>query len=195
MADPTDSVPDELREYCRIFCTAVRKMLLVKGAYDLSREPQLVKKEIVSFCRRLRVDGLEKFGVRTVFSVIKFYRDNAHLDHDQPLGAMILFVETDHLARLLWSLEYPRIDEDDDAVLLDACGTLANLVAGYFVKELNDRGYVHLQMSHFESYFNTAVNGIAFDSDETGKYEISFTIKGEKRLVAELTMSHLPRIS
>ena len=108
------------------------------------------------------------------------------------LGALIVFIQADEIARLMWSFDYPRIDEDDDAAILDACGTLTNLIAGYFVKELRDLGRVHLQMSHFENYINTAVDGIAFASDETEKYAVDFWIKGTKRIVAELTMGPVP---
>ena len=188
------NAPSGLRELSQILCAALREMLLLKGGYDFSREPVFIEKNVVSFHHRLRVDGLEKFGARAVFSAVKFYVDHEALERDRPIGALIIFVEADHLARLLWSLDYLRLDEDDEEVLLDACGTLTNLIAGYFVKELYDRGFVHLQMSHFENYFNTALNGIAFASDETKKDEISFWIKGEKRIVAELTMGHVPRL-
>ncbi len=193
MIDQLKPSTDSLKELSFILCVALRKMLVMKGGYDLSREPQMREMEVVSFHKRLRVDGLEKFGARTVFSVVQFYKDLEKMERDEPLGALIIFVEADHLARLLWGLDYPRIDEDDDDVLLDACGTLTNLIAGYFVKELFDQGYIHLQMSHFESYFNTALNGVAFAPDQTKKYEISFTIKGAKRIVAELTMGPVPR--
>ncbi len=151
------------------------------------------EKEIVSFRRHIRVDALEKFNARAVFSVIKFYSDVAAMEADTPVGALIFFIEAEYVAKLLWHLEYPRIDEDDDAAILDGCGTLTNLVAGYFVKDLNDLGCVHLQMSYFDSYFNTVLDGVAFAPDQTRKYEINFSISGEKRLVAELSMSRIPR--
>ncbi|MBF0330711.1 MAG: hypothetical protein HQL17_02150 [Candidatus Omnitrophica bacterium] len=193
MPDMPDTSSARLYEFVDLLSKAAREMLQVKGNFDVSRKPVIVDKEVVSFHGRMRIDGLEKFNRRTVFSVVKFYTDAAHMERDRPVGALTVFVETEHLPKLLWSLEYPRIDEDDDEAMLDGCGTLTNLIAGYYVKEIFDQGYVHLQMSHFESYINTAVNGIAFSVDQTKKCEISFIIQGQKRIVVELTMSNVPR--
>jgi hypothetical protein len=184
--------PDNLKGLAFILAHAVRSMVQTKGDYDLSRDPVMRLKPVVSFHQRMRVDGMEKFNARTVLSAVKFYSDIANLEADKPLGVLIIFIEVDEIARLMWSFDYPRIDEDDDAAILDACGTLTNLIAGSFVKEIYDMGFVHLQMSHFESYLNTAVNGIAFASDETEKYEIDFWIKGAKRIVAELSIGPVP---
>ena len=192
MPSPSKASPDNLKGLALILCDAVRKMIRTKGEYDLSRDPVMHQKPVVSFHHRMRVDGMEKFNARTVFSAVKFYTDVKKLELDQPLGALIIFIQADEIARLMWSFDYPRIDEDDDAMILDACGTLTNLIAGYFVKEVRDFGRVHLQMSPFESYINTAVNGIALASDETEKYVIDFWIKGTKRIVAELTMGPVP---
>jgi len=192
MPSPSQASPDNLKGLALILSQAVRKMIQVKGEYDLSRDPVMHPKAVVSFHQRLRVDGMEKFNARTVFSAVKFYTDAKSLELDKPLGALIIFVQADEIARLMWSFDYPRIDEDDDEMILDACGTLTNLIAGYFVKDIRDLGRVHLEMSHFESYINTAVNGIAFASDQTEKYVIDFWIKGTKRIVAELTMGPVP---
>ncbi len=178
-----------------LLSAAVRNMIQLKGGYDFTGEPVFVEKKIVQFHRRMRVDGLEKFGARTVFSAVKFYTSVETMERDEALGVLVVFVEADYLSRLLWSLDYPRIDEDDDAAILDGCGTLANLIAGYFVKEIYDAGYIHLQMSHFESYINTAVNGISFCPGQDRKYEARFLLQGDRRVTAELTMGPVPRVS
>jgi hypothetical protein len=90
-------------------------------------------------------------------------------------------------------MDYGRIDEDDDEEVLDASGTVTNLIAGGFVKELTGRGYVHLEMSHFESFINTVVDGIHFSAEQDRKFEIEFFIRKEKRIVVELTMGNIPR--
>ena len=93
----------------------------------------------------------------------------------------------------MWLLEYGRIDEDDEEEVLDACGTVTNLIAGYFVKELSAHGYIHLEMSHFDTYINSPVDGINFFPQEDVKHEMDFFIREEKRIVIELTMGHVPR--
>jgi hypothetical protein len=195
MPNPSNIHAEDLKGFAMILCHAVRKMIQVKGQYDFSRDPVLRQKPVVSFHKRMRVDGMEKFNARTVFSAVRFYTDIQSLELDKPLGVLVIFIEVDEIARILKSFDYPQIDEDDDRIILDACGTLTNLIAGYFVKEIQDLGFLCLQMSHFESYVNTAVDGIAFASDETLKYEIDFWIKGAKRIVAELSMGPVPFVN
>ncbi len=180
-------------DQARLLCTAVQKMIHLKGGYGFAAEPDILEKRIVQFNQRMRVDGLSKFGSRTVFSAVKFYAGVDELDRDAPLGVMIIFIEIDQLSRLFWSFDYPRLDEEDDAAILDGCGTLANLIAGCFVKEIRDAGYVHLQMSHFENHINTAINGINFMPNQETKYEIRFKFQGNRRITAELSMGHIPR--
>jgi CheY-specific phosphatase CheX len=182
-----------LFEMSEILAASVAKMLRVKGDIYLSQPPVVREREIVEFARRMRVDGLEKFGSRTVFSSVTFHMDPERLEQGQAIGALVLYIPIDYIARLMWLLEYGRIDEDEDEVVQDACGTVTNLVAGYFVKELSGHGYIFLEMSHFESYINTAVNGVNFSPDQSVKHEIEFYIKDEKKIVAELTMSKLTR--
>jgi hypothetical protein len=176
-----------------ILAAAVAKMLRVKGDIYLSSAPVIKERRIVQFARRMRIDGLEKYGSRTVFSSVTFHIDRDRMEQEQAIGALVVYIPVDYIARLMWLLEYGRIDEDDDLVVMDACGTITNLIAGYFVKELSANGYIFLEMSHFESYINTAVNGVNFSSDQDIKDEIEFFIKGDKKIVAELTMTPLQR--
>lgn len=176
-----------------ILAFAVAKMLKAKGDIYLSTEPVIKERKTVQFARRMRVDGLEKFGSQTVFSSVTFHLDREHMDQGRALGALVVYIPVDYIARLMWLLEYGRIDEDDELVVMDACGTITNLIAGYFVKELSANGYIFLEMSHFESYINTAVNGVNFSPDQELKDELEFFIKGEKKIVAELTMKPLER--
>jgi hypothetical protein len=146
----------------------------------------------VQFGRRMRVDGLEKFGERTVFSSVYFYRDKSHMEHHNAVGSLIVYIPVSYISKLLHLLDYPRVDEDDEPAVLDGCGTVTNLLAGYFIKEMSGRGYVHLEMSYFESYVNTAVDGLEFSADQDFKYEIDLEVKGEKKLALELTMAAVP---
>ena len=176
-----------------ILAFSISKMLRVKGDIYLSSEPIIKERRIIQFAKRMRVDGLEKFENKTVFSSVTFHIDRDHLEQEKALGALIIYIPVEYIARLMWLLEYGRIDEDDELVVMDACGTITNLIAGYFVKELSANGYIFLEMSHFESYINTAVNGINFSPEQDIKDEIDFLIKGDKKIVAELTMKPLER--
>jgi hypothetical protein len=187
------SQPQDLGILSAALAAAVKKILKDRGGIFLSQEPETVEKNIVEFGRRMRVDALEKFGDRTVFSAVKFYVDGAHMSRDEAAGALVVYIPVMHLAHFLKMLEYPEIDEEVDEALMDGCGTVANLIAGAFVKDIAKIGFGFLQMSHFETYINTAVNGIEFSPEEKIKHEITFMINGQKRLVAELTMGRIPK--
>ncbi|MBF0569370.1 MAG: hypothetical protein HQL18_01155 [Candidatus Omnitrophica bacterium] len=190
---PSLFTQEALHDLSLVLSAAVAKMLRVKGDIYLSPTPVIRERKIVQFGKRMRVDGLEKFGVRTILSSINFYRDKERMEQGRPIGVLVIYIPADYIARLMWLLEYGRIDEDNEGVILDACGTLTNLIAGYFVKELSGLGYIFLEMSHFDSYINTAVNGVTFSSEQDFKHEIEFYIRGEKKIVAELSMGKLPR--
>ncbi len=175
----------------KILISAVKKLLAQKGDIYLSQDPIVYEKEIVPFAGRMRIDGLEKFGARTIVSAISFYMDKGHMDSQRALGALVVYIPEDYIARFMWLLGYGRIDEDDEAEILDSCGTAANLIAGFFVKELSSFGYIHLEMSHFETFINSSINGIDFSPAEVVKHEMAFFIRGDKRLVMELTMGRL----
>ncbi|NTV29172.1 MAG: hypothetical protein HGA80_03720 [Candidatus Omnitrophica bacterium] len=193
MADtPPDITNLQLYSMALVLSRAAKDMLRVKGGIRLSAEPEIRERRIVQFGKRMRIDGLEKFSERTVFSSLHFYRDKSDMDKHNAVGCMIVYIPVSYLSRLLHLLDYPRVEEDDEEDLLDGCGTLTNLFGGWFVKELSAQGYVHLEMSHFESYINTAVNGIEFSSDQGSKCEIDFKIRDVKRLVMELTMAPIP---
>ena len=188
-----DGSNQDLFALSTILVSAVKMMLNQKGDIYLSKEPEVRKKEIVQFAHRMRVDGLEKFNGRTLIAALNFYIDKEHLGHNNALGALIVYIPEDYIARLMWLLDYGRIDEDDEQEVLDACGTVTNLIAGYFIKELRGHGYVHLEMGHFITFINSPLNGIDFHSQEDVKHEMEFFIREEKRMVLELTMGHVKR--
>ena len=183
----------ELADLSVLLVSAVKKMFSQKGNIYLSQEPVICEKEIVQFAHRMRVDGLEKFNGRTLVAALNFYLDQEHLAHEKAEGALIAYIPEDYIARLMWLLDYGRIDEDSEAETQDACGTVTNLIAGYFVKELKGHGYGHLEMGHFTTFVNSPLNGIDFYSHENVKHEMEFFIRGEKRMVLELTMGNLKR--
>lgn len=161
---------------------------------NLSQEPVIREKPIVEFARRMRVDGLEKFDRCTVVSVVNFYLDQEHIDKDEASGALVVYIPADYMAKLMKHLGYESIDDDDEQELCDACGTVANLIAGSFIQDLAYSGYVQLQMMNFQSFINSPLDGIGFYPQEEVKHEIDLFLGGEKRIVLELTMSPLRKV-
>lgn len=174
---------------------AVRKIFREKATLSFSREPIIEKKLVTRFMRRMRVDPMEKFNAPTVVSAIQFYKNRKDMDLNEPAGVLLVYVEVAFLSRLLRLLDYPEIDDDEEEEAEDACGALCNIIAGYFKNELISLGYAPLEMTSFESHINSVVNGVDYPAKAVHKYEVAYEIYGHKRLVTEMVMSPLARVS
>ena len=158
-AQPSDPAED-LFTFALGLCVAVKKVLFEKSETVFSSEPDIEKKLIIQFMRRMRIDGMEKFNQTTFLSVVHFYKDAAALASNAPAGVLIVYIERKFVPEMLRLLKYPYIDYDEDAEVLDGIGAIANLIAGQFKKELVRLGHADLEMSHFKSSVNSVANGI-----------------------------------
>jgi len=173
---------------------AVKKVFYEKSASTFSGEPKLEKKLITQFVHRMRIDAMEKFNATTVFSVIELAANEEGLEKQNYQFTLIVYLEKKFLPEFLRLLQYPYIDSDDDAEVKDGCGTLVNLIAGQYKREMAILGYKDLMMSPFESYINTAPDGVGIPNGPTEKYELSFEVDGAKCLVVEMvTLDRLPK--
>lgn len=175
-------------------CAAVKKIFYEKSATTFSSEPKLVKKPIIQFIRKMRVDAMEKFNSTTVFSIVDFAPNEEGLEKQVYMISIVVYLEQKFLPEFLRLLQYPYIDSDDEMEVKDGCGTIVNLIAGQYKREMAQLGYKDMMMSHFESYINSAPDGVGIPDGPTEKYEISFEVEGTKRLVVEMiTLSMLPK--
>ena len=78
------------------------------------------------------------------------------------------------------------------SAMIDAAGTLCNLIAGNFKAGLRQLGYIELVMSHFSGYENSILEGVEFSADQKEMYEIQFEIGGSKKIIVELSMASVP---
>lgn len=175
-----------------VLAKVVEKILLKNASFRLSSRPDVQSRPVVSFMNRARVSGLEKFDQKTMVSVVNFYRTVADESAGKAAGAIILYVPEDFVFRLIKQLEYDIEESDGELGIMDACGTLCNLIAGNFKNGLSKIGYHPLVMSAFSTYENTPIDGVAFDSERKEIFEISFEIEGLKRIVVDLTMGKIP---
>ena len=174
---------------------AVKKIFYEKSSMTFSSEPKLEKKLITQFVHRMRVDAMEKFNATTVFSVIEFAAKAQDLERGDYLTTLVVYLEAKFLPEFLRLMQYPYIDSDDEEELKDGCGTLCNVIAGQFKKEIVSLGYKDVMMSHFESYINTIADGVAIPPRSMEKFELSFEVEGTKRMVVEvISPSMLPKL-
>ena len=173
---------------------AVKKIFYEKSGTTFSSEPVLEKKPVTQFVQRMRIDAMEKFNTTTVFSVIEFAASEEGLEKRAYLVTLVIYLEQKFLPEFLRLLQYPYIDSDDELEVKDGCGTLTNVVAGQFKKEMSALGYKDFMMSPFDSYINTAADGVGIPNGATEKYEISFEVEGTKRMVVEMVaLAVLPK--
>jgi len=168
---------------------AVKKIFYAKSKMKFSDEPVMEKKVIVKYNDTMRVDAMEKFNATTIFSVVEFAASEEALKRQEYILTLVVFLGKEFLAEFLALLQYPYLDFDDDFELQDGCGTLVNLIAGQYKKEMAALKYKDLSMTSFESYINSASRGIDVPKGSIYKYEISFEIEGVKRLVVEVIPS------
>ena len=173
---------------------AVEKVFRRKGGHRFGEDPVIERKPIAQFKHRMRIDAMEKFSKPTVFSAIHFYEKIQNNPTGYPIGVLIIYAEVKYLPEILRLLKYPYIEYDDEDAVKDGCGALCNLIAGYFRSEILELNYKELDMSSFKSYINADVEGIDFCWKESEKYELNFSIDGQKRLVAEMVMGPLQQV-
>jgi len=173
---------------------AVKKIFYEKSATTFSSEPRLEKRLVTQFVQRMRVDAMEKFNSTTVFSVIEFAANEEDLQRQAYLITLVVYLEQKFLPEFLRLLQYPYIDSDEEDEVKDGCGTLGNLIAGQYKREMAVLGYKDVMMSHFESHINTIPDGVGIPQGSMEKYELSFEVDGAKRLVVEMVApAILPR--
>ncbi|HPN88449.1 MAG TPA: hypothetical protein PLH56_03845 [Candidatus Omnitrophota bacterium] len=184
---------EELSLQAVLLAEVVKRLLETKANLKLSEKPNIQKQPIVEFRKRMRVVSLDKFPIGSYISVVNFYLNEKEMKVHKAIGAIVVSVAEDYISFLFKKMEYPLIDDDDPAVLEDAVGTLANLIAGNFKAGITQWGYQDLAMSSFRSYKNDVIDGVEFDATQKEKYVISFIIRGTKMIDIELTLGKVPR--
>lgn len=174
---------------------AIKKVFFEKSEQKFSSEPIVEKKPIVQFVNRMRIDAMEKFNATTFLSAVHYYKDTVAMGKDIPTGLIIVYIERTFVPEMLRLFKYPYIDYDNNDEVLDGIGAIANLIAGSFKIELGRLSYIDLEMSHFRSAINTVLDGIQYPKNQTEKYEISFDVDEKKRMVVEMVMDSLPKVT
>lgn len=187
-------INDDLHKLATALTKLIVKFFKENAAVEFSNKPQLKREFIREFNKKMRIYGVEKFSAPTFVSTVNYYKNLEDLQNSRPLGVLIVYIIQDYVSSLLKSFNYPDIDDSDDNALKDACGTLCNVIAGRFKAEISSMGFIELEMSHFTNYLNTSLRGVDYCVDQPEKYEITFEIYRQKKLVVEMSMGAIPRI-
>ena len=184
----------ELDKFAELLEKGTIALFQERGEVAFSGPVEKERRKIVEYEGRLRADGMEKFDNNpTYVSAVNFYANEVELKKNKALGALIIYVQQDYMARLMKLLQYPPVDDENEQAMLDSSGTLCNIIGGKFKSEISSAGYVELAWSHFITYRNNSVRGVDFCFSEYELYQLIFKIEGQKRLVMDLTMGTIPR--
>lgn len=171
----------------------VKRTLKQKANIDLSQAPSIKTIPIVAFMKKMRVSGMDKFNGKTYIATVNFYDSKKNMEKHKSAGIVIVYMEEKFIPYLLKQLGYPDLDNEDKKDIEDAIGTFCNLIAAKFKQGIIQLGYIELEMSHFSSYENDVPGGVEYDLKQNQKYEISFDIKGIKRIVVDFTMAPIAK--
>lgn len=166
-----------VQETCEQMCKA-----------SFSQDPEYVEKNIIEYNSRMRTFGLEKFNAPCFVAAINFYENKKMFDLGDSCGVLVLYVEEMFAGTLLKELA-PGMDLGDEAIVLDCCGELCNVIAGQFKNEIKTYGFSDLTISAPMKYANDIPQGVNFHYSETKFYETSYFIKKEKALVVDITLA------
>ncbi|MDD3375092.1 MAG: hypothetical protein PHY73_05155 [Candidatus Omnitrophica bacterium] len=183
----------DLEQFAKALSESVVKMFKERNDIKFSQDPVVEKRNIIEYNGMMRADGMEKFNEPTFISFINYYNTTSDMEKNKAIGGIVVYIEQTYVTDLLKLLKYPLADDEDLEALADCCGTLCNIVAGAFKTAISGMGYIELEMSHFTSYRNRAVVGIPFSYNEREKYELSFFIKDQKRLIIDMSMGLVPK--
>ena len=162
-----------------------------QGAFpvNFSDKPAIEVRDIIEYDGRMRVSGMEIFNGPTYISAVNFYRSAKEQAEGKACGAIVIYLKEGQLEALLKGAGFKGVDDEDGQSVMNACAELSKTIAVNFKNELKGKGYSELILSSAKSYQNNVPSGIDFSFDQYQKYEISFSIKGEKSLAADLTLS------
>lgn len=184
----------ELEQFANILNKAVVGLFQERGEITFTRPAEKQRKRIVEYNGRMRADGMDRFiNQSTYVSVVNYYANSATMAKNKTLGALVVYVQQEYMPTMMKLLRYPPIDDESEKALLDSCGTLCNIIAGRYKSEISGDGYIELEMSHFQTYRNSAFDGVAFCFDEFDLYELTFEIDGKKRLMLDVSMGVVPK--
>ena len=183
---------DELYIQALLITKVFKRILRTRAHFKLSAEPTLERVNIIEFRKRMRVWGIEKFRDTTYISTINFYATTENYEKEKALGAIVLYIGEEYVAYLLKRLGYPDIGDGPEE-LEAACGTLLNVLAGSYKSGLVQLGYKEPIMSHFLTCRSEVPGGVAYDTSQTEKYEISIEIGGAKTIMLDLTMGAIEK--
>jgi len=162
------------------------------GSANFSKPPEFSEHELIEYESRMRVFGLEKFGLPCYISYVNFFLPQADIKKDMPIGTFLVFLEHNNAVRLLKSLGYTHINEDEDETILGKTGEFCVAMAKQLKTTLTQKGYKELTISDPLNYKNDIPEGVPFYYHEEKCYQLDFFFWKQKNLIFNLILGPVP---
>jgi len=172
---------------------AIKTKFKAQERLILSEDPKLVKNDIVEYDKKLKISALDKFNNPGYACGSSFYKSEGDKTAHKAVGAVALYFVEKEIGPFLKAFGYTDFNDEEPQQIAEKCLEFGNIILEAFQQELSQKGYVSLLIQEPVCYRNGLPKGLDFSFDQYEKYEIHFLISGEKRLVAELTMTQLPK--
>lgn len=186
----------ELEKYASTLAQSAEKILretnVTADGYQ-EKPPQSRTKAIIDFEGKLRSAGLDLFNGATYISMLSFYMSAKARESHDACGTLVQYLKFADSEPFLKGIGYREADEEDEPKMMAICGKFCQKVAKEFLGDLSRQGFPEMISSEPDNYLNSSPVGIDFPKDQYDQVEITFTTKGKKALIYELTMMVLPK--
>ncbi len=155
-------------------------------------EPVVAEKDIIEFESRMRLFPMEKFNGPCYIGVINYYLAEKDMNEGRAVGTFVFYIKEECAERLLKAFNRSIKDAEHEEILLDVVGEFAQIIAKDVKNDLADMGYADLLISSPQKYKNHVLDGAPFDYELYQKQEITFSFWGQKSVVLDVCMGHVP---
>ena len=183
----------DLEAMAKILNDVITKKFKAQERLVLSQEPTLVKNDIVEYDKKLKVSALDKFNNPGYVAAGNYYLSEKDLAAKKTCGAVVLYILEADIGTFLKAFEYTNFDDENPEEIIPKCYEFGKVIGKEFQQALSANGYVNLCMSEPLGNRNSLPLGVDFSYDQYDKYEISYFVGKIKILVAELTMTIVPK--
>lgn len=175
-----------LKELIKTKFTTDQERLVING------DPALIKNAIVEYDKKLKVSAMDKFNNPGYACGRSYYKTTADIALHKALGAVAIYIFEKEIGAFLKAFGYSEFDDEIEEQVAAKCLDFGKSITDAYQKALASQ-YADMVMSDCLCFRNGLPKGLDFSFDQFEKYEIHFMITNKLLLVAEVTMTVLPK--
>ena len=155
-------------------------------------DPALIKNTLVEYDKKLKVAAMDKFNNPGYACGRSYYLAQKDIPLHKAVGAVAIYILEREIGAFLKAFGYSEFDDENEEQVAEKCLDFGKKITDAYKTALAAK-YVDLIMSDAVCARNGVPKGLDFSFDQFEKYEIHFLIANKLTLVAEVTMTVLPK--